>query len=368
MQPAWSRLAWAECSRGRLRHNLGLLAPAGGAAKLLAVVKADAYGHGAVPAARALQAAGVRAFGVATLEEGLELRRAGLRGQVLVLGGVEPSYLRDAAEAGIGISAWSRGYLDEAQRRLRGRGRLDLHLKVDTGMSRLGFGPPEVPGLLGDFSSGRWPRLRLASAYTHFACADERRDSTSPRQLKAFASLPWPPGLRLHAANSAAALRYPAARLGWVRSGILLYGALDPSLAPAAHRQRPLLKFYAAVVRVAALAKGQGVSYGHAFRAPRAMRVATVCAGYADGVPRALSQRGSVRIAGKDCRILGRVCMDLLMADVSRLPGLRPGARVSLLEDLEGPCSARGWAALAGTNAYEILCGISPRVPRRWEA
>jgi len=368
MTPSPSRPAWAACSRSRLRHNLGLLAAkVGGVGRVLAVLKAGAYGHGTVETGRALQAAGVRAFGVATLDEGEALRKSGVRGTLLLLGALEPKQVRDAARLRLGLTAWSRGYLDEASRRLRPGESLDVHLKVDTGMMRLGFFAPEVPGLLADFAARRWRGLGLASAYTHLACADEPRDRVSAAQLDAFEALPWPKGLPLHAANSAAALRYRRARFSMVRSGILLYGALDPGLAPAARRQQPVLRAYATVLRVAPLARGQGVSYGHTFVARRPMRVATVCAGYADGMPRALSNRGSVRIQGRDCAVLGRVCMDSFMADVTRLPKVLPGERVTLLEDLEGPCSARGWAQATGSSAYEVLCGLSGRLPRRWE-
>ena len=128
-----------------------------------------------------------------------------------------------------------------------------------------------------------------------------------------------------------------------------------------------MLRAYATVLRVAPLKKGQGLGYGHSFIAPRAMRVATVCAGYADGVPRQLGGKGKVLIQGRPCAMLGRVCMDLFMADVSRLPTVRPGETVTLLDGLEGPCSAGAWARAAGTNAYAILCGLSGRLPRRWE-
>lgn len=368
MTPSPTRPAWAALSRKRLRHNLGLLAGVvGGKSRVLAVLKAGAYGHGTVETARTLEAAGVKAFGVATLDEGVALRQAGIKGGLLLLGALDAKHVREAARHKVGLTAWSRPYLDDAAKRLRGA-QVDIHLKVDTGMMRLGFFPQDVPGLLGDFSSQRWPGLRLASAYTHLACADEPKDKASAAQLKAFDALPWPKGLPLHAANSAGALRYPSARHDYVRSGILLYGVLDPALSPVARRQEPVLRAYAAVLRVAPLAKGQGVSYGHTFKAPRAMRVATVCAGYADGMPRALSNRGQVRIGGKLCRVLGRVCMDLFMADVTAVPAAKPGDTVTLLDGLDGPCSARGWAEMSGTSAYEILCGISARLPRRWEA
>jgi alanine racemase len=276
-------------------------------------------------------------------------------------------HVREAARWKVGLTAWSRLYLEDAAARLKGRERLSIHVKVDTGMRRLGFEPEDVPGVLGDFVNGRWERLDLASGYTHLACADEARDRVTAEQLRLFDSLPWPKGLPLHAANSAGALRYAAARHDFVRSGLFLYGALQPSLSPRARQQQPVLRAYASILRVAPLKKGQGVSYGHTFKAPKAMRVATVCAGYADGMPRALSNRGQVRIHGKLCRILGRVCMDLFMADVTHVPLAKAGSTVALLEDLEGPCSALGWAALSNTSSYEILCGISARLPRRWE-
>jgi alanine racemase len=368
MTPSPTRPAWAALSRGRLANNLRLLSGAvGGVGKVMAVLKAGAYGHGTVETARALQARGVRKFGVATFDEGVALRRAGIQGEVLNLGALDVTHVREAARWRVGLTAWSRHYLEDAERRLKGRERLEIHVKVDTGMRRLGFEPEDVTGVLGDFVNGRWSRLTLASGYTHLACADEARDRATGGQLELFDSLPWPKGLPLHAANSAAALRYKRAHYDRVRSGLFLYGALDPRLSPRARQQQPVLRVYASVLRVATLKKGQGVSYGHTFKAPRAMRVATICAGYADGMPRALSNRGQVRIQGKLCRVLGRVCMDLFMADVSALPDVHPGAVVGLLEDLEGPCSALGWAKLAGTSSYEILCGISARLPRRWE-
>jgi alanine racemase len=348
---------------------LGIAASAaGGVGRVLAVLKAGAYGHGTVECGRTLQSAGVKSFGVATLDEGVALRTAGIRGRILLLGGLEERHVREAARWDLGLTAWSRPYLDAASKRLRRGESLDVHLKVDTGMARLGFFPEELPGLLADFEADRWRGLALASGYTHLACADERPDKATRAQLDAFDSIPWPAGLPLHAANSAAALRYPRARYSFVRSGLLLYGALDPAVAPAAKRQQPVLRAYATILRVAPLKKGQGVSYGHTFVAPKAMRVATVCAGYADGMPRALGNRGRVRIRGTLCRVLGRVCMDSFMADVSALPQAAPGDTVTLIEDLDGPCSARGWGSATDSCAYEVLCGLSGRLPRRWEA
>ncbi len=368
MVPARARPAWAACSRARLRANLELLAGrVGGRRRVLAVLKADAYGHGAVEAGRALAAAGVAAFGVATLDEAAQLRRAGLRGALLLLGPLEPSHAGRARRLDLTATAWSRHWLERASRACGPGPGLRVHLKVDTGMNRLGFAPGDVPGVLGDFQAGRWPGLVLGGAYTHLARADEARDRMSPRQIKAFCALPWPRGLALHAANSAGALRYPWARLSLVRSGMLLYGALDSNAVPPARGQQPVLKAHAAIVRVAKVAKGAGIGYGGTFKAPRDMHVATVCAGYADGVPWRLGNRGRVRIAGRLCRMVGRVSMDSFMADVSRVPEARVGATADLLGDTDGPCSVRGWARTLETSPYEVLCGLSARLPRIWE-
>lgn len=355
-----SRPTRALISKSALLHNLRLLE---GHAKtpVMAVVKAGAYGHGP-QVAGLLAKAGVKSFGVATLEEALELRRHGLKGELMILGALEPGHLALAARHKIGITAWNRHYLAAATRY-----RLDVHLKVDTGMIRLGFMPAEVPGVLADFQNGRFGKLRLSSAYTHLACADEPRDAASRAQIQEFLALPWPAGLRLHAANSAGALRYPQARLDLVRSGIFLYGAQEKIHSLVA-KSRPVLSFKTSVLRVAEIAKGQGVSYGHTFKAPSKMRVATLCAGYADGVPRLLSNQGSVLIQGRRCAILGRVCMDFMMVDIGRL-FVRPGDEAVLIGSQgREKVTANEWAKLCKTNSYEILCGISSRVPRELAA
>ena len=357
-----SRPTRAFLSKSALLQNLGLLRRQA-KRPVMAVVKAEAYGHGAALVAPLLQKAGVKLFAVATLDEALALREAGIRGEILVFGAVEGSQLAKAAKARVGLTAWSRGMLQAM-----GRHRLAVHLKVDTGMARLGFMPSEIPGVLADFEAGRFGKAVLSSAYTHLACADEPRDRVSAGQLAAFRALPWPSGLPLHAANSAGALRYEAARFDLVRSGIFLYGALDP-VHPLAAKSRPVLSLATRLLRVSALKKGQGVSYGHTFKAKGAMKLATLAAGYADGVPRLLSNRGSVLIGGKRCRILGRVCMDLCMADVSAVKNVKPWDEAVLIGSQgRERVTANEWAALCGSNSYEILCGISFRVPRELAA
>lgn len=370
LAPALTRPSWAGVDLGALRSNARLLSAAlRPKTALMAVVKADAYGHSAAAVVPALSRLGIRDYGVATFEEALQVRSLAPRARVVLLGALEPKALPLACRARVEITVWNPAYMDDAERAARKHGGLGVHLKVDTGMSRLGLSPEEAPGALASFLYGRWPHLRLVGAYTHLACADERRDRVSVGQLKSFHDVLWPKGLRLHAANSAGALRYPQARLDMVRAGLFLYGALDPALAPLARRQKPVLSLNSTVVRVATVPKGQGVSYGHAWRAKRRAKIATLCIGYADGVPRYLSRGGTVRVAGKLCPVVGKVCMDFMMIDVSAVKAVAPGTPSELLyAGPQGPGSARAWAALGGTNAYEVLCGISGRVPRRVRA
>jgi alanine racemase len=367
--PALSRPSRVHISLKALAANWRLARQAAGPGRqVMAVVKADAYGHGAVAVSLALQAAGCRAYGVAALEEALQLRAAGVRGELLVLGPVDPRAVAEAARARVGLSFWSREYLARSQRVLARHPslpRLRAHLKVDTGMARLGFCPAEALGALKGFARGAWPCLELASAFTHLACADERRERVTQGQLGAFVSLPWPAGLCLHAANSAALLRYPQARLAMARSGILLYGAAEPSWSLLARQQQPVLSLTTQVVALRRLPKGRGVSYGHTFTTRRPTTVATLAIGYADGLPRSLSNQAEVLLGGRRCRILGRVCMDLCMVDASRVPGVRLGQQAVLLgRQGQEQVTAREWARLAGTIPYEILCGLSPRLPR----
>jgi alanine racemase len=352
-----------------LTANLGLLRRAvGKGVGVIGIVKAGAYGHGAPRVARTLAGLGVKSFGVATLEEAAELRASGLRNEILLLGPLNPRWLAEAARLPLGVTGWSSAYLDLADEAAKKTRRpLDVHLKVDTGMSRLGFAPSEIPAVLRDFRSRRWPHLRLSSAYTHLACADQALDRSTPVQFREFRDLPWPGGLRLHASNSAASLRYPKPGFTAVRPGIFLYGALEGAFHPALKKQQPVLSLVTQVVAVRTVPKGRGVSYGSTFVASRPTRVATLAIGYADGVPRFLSNRGRVLIGGRSCRILGRVCMDLCMVDVTPLRSVAPGSEAMLLGRQDAKeIKVSEWAKLGGTITYEMLCGISSRVPREY--
>jgi alanine racemase len=356
----------AHVDLSRLRHNLGeIRRVVGPGVQVLAPVKGDAYGHGLVPCALALEEAGVDMFGVALVEEGQVLREAGVRAPILCLGGPGARGTSTVLDHDLTPMVFDLAAAERLDAEARRRGvLLDVHLKVDTGMGRLG-----VP-------SGQWDRfldrladltrLRVRGLSTHFAEADSDptftrlqlarfHDAVASARLRAFC-----PEL-LHTANSAGALGFPEARLDMVRPGLALYGispvpGLDLDL-------RPVMRVTTEVLFVKNIPAGYGVSYGRRWIASRPTRLATLPVGYADGYPRALSNRAEVLVHGQRCPVRGAVCMDMILVDVTDVARpVRPGDVVELL----GPgVGAEELAERAGTIAYEILCGFSERVPRR---
>jgi alanine racemase len=368
------RPAWGEVDLGAVEANVRALAAVASPAQLLAVVKADAYGHGAVPIAEAALAAGARWLGVALVEEGTALRDAGIDVPVLVLSEPPP----DAAAAVVaarltpvvyteaGIEALAKAVADAASAEP-----LPVHLKVDTGMHRVGCAPAAARSLV-DAIGGR-PELFLEGVCTHFAVADEPERGDTAAQLTEFRGLVdalAAQGRRppiVHAANSAALLAFAESRFDLVRVGIALYG-IPPAPALAGRIElRPVMSLRARVTHVQNLPAGARVSYGLRYELTRAGRVATVPVGYADGVPRNLGTRGGeVLIRGRRHPIAGTVTMDQLMVDVGDSP-VEMGDEVVLLgEQCSETVTATEWAERLGTIAYEIVTGIGPRVPRRF--
>lgn len=352
--PAAPSRTWAEVDLGAIRHNVRTLRRRAAGAPLMAVVKADAYGHGAVPIAKAALEAGANHLAVVTAEEGAELRRAGITAPILVFTDLLPHGLRLAGAYRLAVTAHS---LESAKRVLAFRD-LPVHLKVNTGMNRWGVEPEEVGEalkVLGD---------RLAGVYTHLASADCDREATR-RQLKVFdavlASHPFG-GALVHAANSAATLWYPEARYGCVRPGVALYGLHPKGDEGDARKEglRPamVLKSYVAAVR--RLEPGDGVSYGLTFRAREPMFAVTVPVGYAEGYRRALSGRAFALIRNRRRPLLGRVTMDasVFAADAE----VRVGDEVVLLGEQGGErVTAEELGAWAGTINYEVTTGMNPR-------
>jgi len=370
LETSMPRPTWAEIDLAALRHNLGAVRDrVGPAVRVLGVVKADAYGHGAVGVSRTLADAGIDMLGVALVEEGLELRRAGVRTPVLVMGLAAEADLADALAHGLTLTVDGSATAEAVERAAAGRGEpAAVHLKIDTGMNRLGVRAEEAAEAAAAVAAR--PHLRLAGAYTHFACADEPDDAVTSGQLSAFARAleavrsagPAPP--LVHAANSAALFARPETHFGMVRSGLALYG-VSPSLAAREAPLQPVLALKSRVATVKRVRAGEGVSYGHRWRAERDALVGVLPVGYADGYPRALTGRAQGRAAGRLVPVVGAVCMDLVMVDLTDVPEAAPGLEVTLLEaDSASPLSAAALAEAAGTIPYEILTGLGRRVPR----
>jgi len=381
---AGSRPVWAEIDVGAVRHNASLLLAAAAPAALCAVVKADAYGHGAVPVARAALEGGAAWLAVATPEEGMELRAGGITAPVLVLSEPPAQSMPDVVVHGLTLTLYTGGGVRAAAEASARAGVVsDVHVKVDTGMHRVGAAPDELAEVVEQVV--REPSLRFAALWTHFPVADgissEDRSFTETqiRRLdEARASLAragMAPPL-VHAANSAGALAYPSARLDLVRCGIALYGVspfpeLDPVLATVmdltgAGALRPVMTLRAQVTWVRELAAAERPSYGRLRGLPTRSTVATVPLGYADGVPRRYFTRGgTVLVGGRRRPLAGMVTMDQIVVDCGGPEGVQVGDDVVLIGS-QGSQSltASDWADALDTIAHEVFCGIGPRVRR----
>ncbi len=366
-----ARPTWIAVDLGAIDHNIRRirqrLSPS---TELLAVVKAHGYGHGAVPVSKAALAAGARMLGVTCLDEALEIREAGITADVLMLGYTPPWQASTVVAQQVCVSAFDPELLESLATAARALGQpARVHLKVDTGMSR--FGP-----LLKDFTAlaqraYALEGLEVEGVFSHFASADADDQSSALDQLQQFQealrmleAIDARPRWR-HLANSAGAWRLPAAHFDMVRPGALMYG-LDPT--PASHIYkgfRPALSFHALVAQVKSIPTGAAVSYGGTWRAARPTRLAVLQVGYADGFRRTPDSWGHVLIHGQRAPLVGVVCMDLCMADVTDIPAVRPGDVATLLgrqgQEYIGPWDA---ARAAGTIGYEILTGLASRVPR----
>jgi len=336
---------------------------------LCAVVKADGYGHGAVPAALAALAGGASWLAVATAGEAAELREAGIGARILVMGAVSLEELPVALAADADLVAWSQQFVSHLAA-AADDGPVRVHVKLDTGMGRLGTRVlSEAVAVAGLVYAE--PSLELAGAMTHFATADDDPEFVSA-QLERFAPFVADlrrlhPGVVVHAANSAAVLNAPAAHYDLVRSGIALYG-LDPMNARAADRGlEPALELTSYVSAVKVAAPGESAGYGRLFVAERETLIATLPIGYADGVRRAFSNNLDILIGGRRHPAVGAVSMDNVTVQIAEGDSVHVGARATII-GIDGPedQSAEDLAARIGTINYEIVCGISSRVPRAY--
>ena len=353
--------------RRNCRHLRSLLAPG---AELCAVVKADAYGHGAADCARAALSAGATWLAVASADEAAGLRAEGIEARMLVMGALTGADVRTAVGARADVVAWNEALVRELSSLARsGDGPAGVHVKLDTGMGRLGT---KEAGVARDVAAvvASDDALELVGVMTHFATADERGDDYFPAQLGAFARFvdevrKSVPGVIAHAANSAAVYRAPEAHFDLVRCGIAIYG-LDPFQEdPAARELEPALSLESYVADVKRFEPGDSAGYGRRWLASEPSWVAVAPIGYGDGVRRDLSNNADVLVRGRRRRLVGAVSMDNVTLDLGPDTDVGPGDRVVLIgEQAAERILCEEQARRVGTINYEITCGISPRVPR----
>ncbi len=364
-------LAWAEIDLGAIAFNVRQFRQhVGERVEVVAVVKANAYGHGAAPVARAALEAGASRLAVHRLSEGIELRQAGLAAPILLMGYTPPAGAEAVVRWRLTPSLMTPEFAQALSACAAAAGAIvPVHIKVDTGMSRYGL----LPGEVVDFARSllALPGIRLEGLFTHFATADAADPAHLLAQLATFQAVVA--ALRaagiaiplIHAANSAAAMRLPEAHFDAVRIGIAMYG-LEPSDEwPPIFEIRPALMLKSRVGRVRDLPAGAGISYGRTYVTPAPVTMALVPVGYGDGYHRILSNRGSVLIRGETAPIRGRVCMDQFVVDVSHIPGVAQDDEVVIVgRQGDEYIRAEEVARLAGTINYEVTTALLPRVAR----
>lgn len=360
------RTAWLEINLDAYRRNLQALSAHTGR-PVLAVLKANAYGHGLTLLAPAAMDAGCPGVAVALPEEGAELR-AGFEGRIVVFGvtlpdqalllvenDLEPTVIRTKTAIALSDAAAAAGK------------QIGVHIKVDTGMTRVGIEPEQALAFCAEVAS--LPGLRLAGVYTHFAGAESEDATSVEAQWALFRPIvdalsTWSPRPAVHAANSPAGIWFPPSWLDWIRGGIVTFG-VPPSGRELPFDVEPVATLKARLVQVREVPPGRKVSYSGTWTAPRPSRLALAPLGYADGVPWALGNRGCALVRGQRVPIVGRICMDQLVLDVTEVPPIEEGEEAVFLgRQGHQQITAMEWADLAGTISYEILTGLSPRLPR----
>jgi alanine racemase len=361
----------AEIDLAALRANYSALRAYTNGAKIMAVVKADAYGHGAAEVAHTLRRQGCAHFGVATVEEARELRSAGLTERIYLLGGFLAEQAEEIVALDITPSVFDLsliGPLDRAAERC-GRSAFTAHLKIDTGATRLGILPAEIARAIELLRESR--TLRIEGAFTLLANAGDPTSPVTSRQLRVFNDIVAclrAAGFDLsvnHVANSAAVVLRPDAHFNLMRPGLALYGLPPVHAVREKIDLRPVMTFKTRLMQVKRVPAGVGVSYGHTFVTPRESAIGVLPVGYADGYRRGLQHGGEVLVRGRRAPVVGAICMDLTMVDLSDVPGSRIGDEVILWGSAnEAIISVNDVARLAQTISYEMLCTVGRRVPR----
>lgn len=362
------RLVWAEMSLANLAYNFSsikkLVRPK---VKIMGVVKANAYGHGSIPIAKHLEKLGANFLGVACMYEAQELRQAGVKLPILILGYTDPKSVKEAFGLNITLNVMDELVLKELDKQARKKAvKAKIHLKIDTGMHRLGLLPEEALKFISVLES--YQNIELEGIFTHFASADEKDLSFTKEQLKTFQNfinkLPSRPSL-IHAANSAATLRFPSSYFSMVRTGKILYGPLPAGSFEIPFISKPILSLKTQVVQIRFISKGETVGYGRTFKAKKDTLVAAIPVGYADGFRRAPKNFGYVLIGGQKAPLLGRVSMDQSSINITNIPEVKVGDEVVIIgKQGKEEITVEEVAKRLGTINYEVVTALSNRVTR----
>jgi alanine racemase len=364
------RPTWAEVDLSAIRDNIrSIRARVGRHVKIMPAVKADAYGHGAVPVSRTCLEAGADALGVACVEEGIELREAGIRAPILILGCSEPEAADEIVRYDIASTCCDERFAKALSESAVRQGKTAaVHVKIDTGMGRIGVFPEDAAPFFQTVAA--LPGIALEGIFTHFACSDEADRSFTLYQISTFAKVVTAlkrqgfTKLIAHASNSGGILGYPESDFDAVRPGIMIYGHYPSASVPASVPVREALTLKSRIVFLKQVKAGNCVSYGRTCRLERNSIVATLPIGYADGYSRSLSNVGEAVVRGFKVPVIGRVCMDQILIDVTDVPSVRLGDEVILYGGGYDFLSVTKIAEKIGTISYELLCNIGKRVPR----
>ena len=367
------RPVWAEISLDNLSYNVRNIKKLVGKSRLIAIVKADAYGHGAVHVVKTMVESGAEAFGVAVMTEALELRKSGVTEPIMVLSYTPPEYFSDAIDNDITLNCLSYEDAEKLDKEAKAIGRkAKIIIKLDTGMGRVGF-QPDDDGVVEILKISRLEHIELDSIFTHFASADYEDKETTNLQIRRFHHASGKlreAGVRFryeHMANSAAIMDMEETHLGSVRSGIIMYGYHPSNEVKKENLSlKPVMSLKGTIIQLKTVPKGTGISYGHRFVTDQEeTKIATIPVGYADGYFRALSGKAKVIVGGVLCPQVGSVCMDHIMVDVSAVPDVKVLDEAILMgEDNGVSFTADDIADIIGSISYEVVCAVSKRVPR----
>ncbi len=369
---ALHRATRAEINLSALQSNLNCIRDLiSSKVKIMAVVKADAYGHGVIPCSQVLVDAGADILGVSIISEGIELRNNGFQVPIHILMGVFPDEVDDLIQFDLTTSIWSLNMAKKISERASHFGKkVGVHIKVDSGMGRLGVWPENLLSLTQEIH--KLPNLKIESIFTHFSSADEECSEYSLNQLNKFNSaleLLNNSGISLpttHCANSAALIKYSQSHLSQVRPGLLIYGVKPISKCPHSFDAiQPVMELKTQIIQIKSMDKGASLSYSRTHTTQKPSRIATIPLGYADGLFRSLSNNMEVIISGKKVPQVGNICMDMSLIDITDIPSAKEGDPVVIFgRQGEESIYVEELAQKAGTIPYEILCAVGKRIPR----